>query len=269
MKKKKEYPLVKFTPKIIDQAVKEMSIAVQSEIVTPSYMRVKKEFESWNFDNLSEFYSDYQDNLIESGTITFYFNNRDEELEMSFSIYGTLGSQTSISVNASNREIIERVLLVFDNSEKECKIPEPPTPPWESQVKIFIGHGNDPIWNEIRHHLHDKHNFRVNAYETGARAGHEIRDVLEEMLSDSSFAILIFTGENIDAEGKRHPRENVIHELGLFQGKLGSKRAIVLLEAGVERFSNIEGVQYIPFKKESISATISEILATLKREFAN
>jgi hypothetical protein len=37
----------------------------------------------------------------------------------------------------------------------------------------------------------------------------------------------------------------VIHEVGLFQGKLGFERAIVLLEKSVHEFSNILGINQI------------------------
>lgn len=69
------------------------------------------------------------------------------------------------------------------------------------------------------------------------------------MLNRSSFACIILTGEDIDKEDKVHARENVIHELGLFQGKLGFKRAIICLEDGVEEFSNIRGIDQIRFSK--------------------
>ena len=85
----------------------------------------------------------------------------------------------------------------------------------------------------------------VEAYEIGARAGHAIRNILEEMLDRSSFAFLVLTGEDETAEGSLRARQNVIHETGLFQGKLGFRRAVVLLEKGVEEFSNIEGIEQI------------------------
>jgi predicted nucleotide-binding protein len=40
----------------------------------------------------------------------------------------------------------------------------------------------------------------------------------------------------------------VIHEAGLFQGKLGFARAIVLLEQDCNEFSNIAGLQADPFR---------------------
>jgi predicted nucleotide-binding protein len=37
------------------------------------------------------------------------------------------------------------------------------------------------------------------------------------------------TAEDEQADGNHHARMNVIHEVGLFQGRLGFERAIVLL----------------------------------------
>lgn len=87
------------------------------------------------------------------------------------------------------------------------------------------------------------------------------------MLEESSLALLVMTGEDETADGKLHPRLNVVHEAGLFQGMLGFARAIVLREEGTEEFSNIHGLQQIPFKKVNIKETFGDVLATIKREF--
>jgi Predicted nucleotide-binding protein containing TIR-like domain len=47
------------------------------------------------------------------------------------------------------------------------------------------------------------------------------------------------TAEDEKPYGKLRARLNVIHEAGLFQGRLGFNKAIVLLEDGCEEFSNI------------------------------
>jgi len=119
----------------------------------------------------------------------------------------------------------------------------------------------------LKDHLSDKHGLRVEAYEIGARGGLTIKEVLEEMLTASSFALLVMTGEDEDAKGAFHARENVIHELGLFQGRLGFRKSIVLLEENTAEFSNIQGVNQIRFSKNSIQETFGEVIATLKREF--
>lgn len=103
----------------------------------------------------------------------------------------------------------------------------------------------------------------------GARAGHAIRDILEQMLKASSFALLVLTAEDETADGAKRARQNVVHETGLFQGRLGFSRAIVMLESGVEDFSNINGIEQIRFSKDNIKETFGDVLAVLRREFPN
>jgi predicted nucleotide-binding protein len=86
------------------------------------------------------------------------------------------------------------------------------------------------------------------------------------MLEESSFALIVMTGEDETKDGKLHARQNVVHEAGLFQGKLGFSRAIILLEDGTEEFSNIYGLQQIRFPKGKIIETFGEVLAVLKQE---
>lgn len=147
-------------------------------------------------------------------------------------------------------------------------IPEDPNKiPPKPAVKVFIGHGGSQLWRDLKEHLHDHHHFEVISYETGARAGHGIRDVIEEMLNMASFAILVMTAEDEQPNGKFRARQNVIHEIGLFQGRLGFSRALVLLEQGTEEFSNIHGVAQIRFKPGAIRETFGDVLAALRREF--
>jgi predicted nucleotide-binding protein len=55
---------------------------------------------------------------------------------------------------------------------------------------------------------------------------------LSQMLDEAAIAFLSMTSEDEQADGKLHARMNVIHEVGLFQGRLGFHRAILLLEEG-------------------------------------
>ena len=74
------------------------------------------------------------------------------------------------------------------------------------------------------------------------------------------------TAEDEQSGGRLHARMNVIHEAGLFQGRLGFERAIVLLEEGCEEFSNIQGLGQIRFPKGNIRAIFEDVRQVLERE---
>ena len=86
------------------------------------------------------------------------------------------------------------------------------------------------------------------------------------MLNEAAFAFLVMTGEDPAADGTIRARENVIHEIGLFQGRLGMHRAIVMLEEGCAPFSNIHGLTAIRFPKDDIMSASEEIRRVLERE---
>jgi len=50
------------------------------------------------------------------------------------------------------------------------------------------------------------------------------------MMNHAGIALLVLTAEDETADGKEVARQNVVHEAGLFQGRLGFARAIILLE---------------------------------------
>ena len=64
------------------------------------------------------------------------------------------------------------------------------------------------------------------------------------------------TAEDEQPDGTLRARENVIHEAGLFQGRLGFEKAIILLEEGCEEFSNIEGLGQIRFPEREYIGSI-------------
>ena len=68
------------------------------------------------------------------------------------------------------------------------------------------------------------------------------------------------------ADGKVQARMNVIHEAGLFQGRLGFSRAIVMLEDGCDEFTNIAGLGQLRFPKGNIKAVFHGVQLVLERE---
>ena len=76
----------------------------------------------------------------------------------------------------------------------------------------------------------------------------------------------LFTAEDSHKDKTQHARENVIHEAGLFQSRLGWEKAIILLEDGCEEFSNIVGLTQVRFAKGKIEKKFKEVRRVLARE---
>lgn len=136
----------------------------------------------------------------------------------------------------------------------------------DQRKTVFLGHGRSEEWRKISDYLQRKLSLDYEEFNRSSTAGIVTVDRLSEMLDKSSFALLIMTAEDQQADGTIHPRDNVVHEAGLFQGKLGFNRAIVLLENGCQEFSNIHGLGYIPFPAGKIEACFHEVQAVLERE---
>lgn len=131
---------------------------------------------------------------------------------------------------------------------------------------IFIGHGRSKLWARLKIFIEDDLGIKTITYESESRVGESIVPILEEMLSKASFAVLILTAEDGTADGLKRARQNVIHEAGLFQGRLGFKRAVLLRQRGLEDFSNVAGLQYIDFDGDAIEQTFYELQRVLRRE---
>lgn len=133
-------------------------------------------------------------------------------------------------------------------------------------TKVFIGHGGSHAWRDLKDLVQDRLGLPWDEFNRVPVAGVTNKDRLSEMLDSAAIAFLVMTAEDEHKDGKLHARMNVVHEAGLFQGRLGFRRAIVLLEEGCEEFSNIEGLGQIHFPKGNIAAAFEEIRRVLERE---
>ena len=270
--KSKTYQLVKFPPDVLlagferlcSSSVREESAGDDARSEFSVYFEGS---ESWVHDNEAEFFADYRRDHEQSRYKHLIYERVAEAVRCySLSVDFTYG-KTEVSVQAPTRGDIEAVFEVFNDGQERSQLPRTEEDASPVRPTIFIGHGRNPQWRDLKDHLSEKHGYHVQAYETGARAGHTIRDILDELARTSSFALLVLTGEDLLADGGTRARQNVVHELGLFQGKLGFTRAIALLEDGTEEFSNIHGINQIRFSKGNIREVFGEVVATLRREF--
>src|SRR5665213_1228820 len=182
--------------------------------------------DDWRYDSLDEFFGEYR-----NGFDTAYIRRSLAHFKIELRANAIEYIRSEVAVHAPTRGELQKIFDVFERNlavslvKKETKTKSP---------VVFIGHGKSKQWRDLKDHLQDKHHYVVEAYEVGARAGHTIRDILDDMLLKSSFAVLVMSAEDETSEGNFKPRLNVVHELGLFQRKLGFSRAIVLLEEGAE-----------------------------------
>lgn len=136
----------------------------------------------------------------------------------------------------------------------------------KTEGKIFIGHGGSPAWKDLKELLVDRLHLEYEEYNREPTPGLSTKERLLQMLDAACFAFLVMTAEDEHGDGKKHARGNVIHEAGLFQGRYGFERAIILLEEGCEEFSNVHGIGQIRFPADNIMAASEEIRRVLERE---
>ena len=135
-----------------------------------------------------------------------------------------------------------------------------------SAKTIFLGHGHNPVWAIVQSHLKDELNLDVEAWESKPRTGFGNIEVLKKILDQSGFAVIIVTGDDIYEDGSHRPRQNVVHEIGLFQGRLGFEKVALFVQEGVEGFTNLDGYQVVRFNGSNIQASFYELDRTLRRE---
>lgn len=262
MRREKTYFNVKFPVEVILEAASLITAREVEE--DPPYLKIRTQRnvqttrdEGWGFETDSEFSIEYRKSSFYA---VYAVHGKDDDLEITF-----CGDRTQVNIKSLDRDFINVIAKKFEDAVETSKLPIKEST--NTSPVIFIGHGRSPEWKDLKNHLHDQHGLTVEAYETGSRAGHTIRDILDDMLTKSSFALLVMTAEDATEDGDLRARENVVHELGLFQGRLGFNRAIALLENGTSEFSNLHGIQQIRFSKGNIREVFGDVLAVLRREF--
>lgn len=142
-----------------------------------------------------------------------------------------------------------------------------PRVPSERERRIFITHGHAPDWREVQAHIEKDLGIPTLELAQEPNRGRTILQKLSEESDRCCYALIIMTGEDKTQEGQLRARENVIHEIGYFQGKFGLANACLLHEEGANIPSNIHGLVYIPFPPGMVSAAFGALTRELRAAF--
>jgi predicted nucleotide-binding protein len=165
---------------------------------------------------------------------------------------------TQAEFNAARRRGVLQAVALLDAARTQLEINDQlgassshdETPAVDERIEIFIVHGRDDgrkaivarfIANLVGREpiiLHEQ-----------ASSGATLIEKLERYAATAAFAVVIATGDDVgravDEEGDQpRARQNVILELGYFIALLGRQNVVLLLEPGVERPSDTDGIVY-------------------------
>lgn len=174
--------------------------------------------------------------------------------------------KSSFSSIDANKARTRDLATILRNVIQTATLHEPEQHGVTVKYKIFIGHGRSEYWRALKDFVRDRLGLEYEEFNRVSVAGINTQERLTEMLDQCGFAFLVLAGEDFHGDGSLHARENVIHESGLFQGRLGWRKAIILLEEGCQEFSNIIGLGQIRFSKGDIQSCFEEVRRVLERE---
>jgi predicted nucleotide-binding protein len=152
---------------------------------------------------------------------------------------------------------IEQMFEIRSNSELAAPTMRPIEP------CVFLTHGSAQDWREVQAFIERDVRYKTLELAQQPNQGRSILVKLDQESSRCNSAVIVMTGDDSDADGNARARENVMHEIGYFQGKFGLSRVCLLHEEGTNIPSNIHGLVYIPFTKGNISMTFGPLLREL------
>ena len=160
---------------------------------------------------------------------------------------------------------IDQVFEIRANSE----LSQPTRQANTEEKRAFISHGRSADWREVQAFIEKDVGLATLELSQEPSAGQTIIEKLERNASTCDSAVIVMTGDDIDADGQARARENVMHEIGFFQAKYGRARVCLLHEEAVSIPTNLSGVVYVPFPKGNIGASFGVLMRELKAMYGN
>lgn len=131
-------------------------------------------------------------------------------------------------------------------------------------MKVFISHGHDELVRAKLAEFVTREGYEPIVLKEDVAPGKTIVEKLEAEARDADCALVVLTHDDQTSEGTGRARQNVIHELGYFHGKLKRERVVILLEEGVEWLSNLTGLEVIKFQAAKIEYAFYPLAQALR-----
>ena len=152
---------------------------------------------------------------------------------------------------------IDHVFEIRANSQLE-------QPKQDVVQRVFITHGRSHDWRAVQAFVEKDVQLPTIELAQEANLGRTIIEKLIDSATRCSSAVIVMTGDDFANEDESRVRENVMHEIGFFQGRYGRNFVILLHEEGVNVPTNLAGVAYIPFPKGNVEAGFHVLQRELK-----
>lgn len=129
-------------------------------------------------------------------------------------------------------------------------------------ANVFISHGQEtPALIKIERFLRALGTNPILVVREPSE-GMAVDDLVEKRLSESDCVVVLATGDDL-VEGRRQPRLNVIHEIGLAQEK-HPNRIVYLKEVGCDFPSNVAARVWENFSQDNMEAAFEKLSKELR-----
>lgn len=192
------------------------------------------------------------------------FDNPDNEYKEAFDSAGVLPIYTNLS-DIHQISIDELKAKIHNLNELKqilelipCKVKEKnDTVGQYDSKKVFIVHGHDTALKETVARTLERLGLEPIILHEQQNNGKTIIEKFESNADNCGFAIILLTADDWgyakeENEDSRRPRarQNVVFEMGFFCGKLGRDRVFLLLDNGVDKPGDLDGIVYNPTNEE-------------------
>ena len=155
---------------------------------------------------------------------------------------------------------IDQVFELRANSE----LAQPQESIVDSLRRVFVSHGRSQDWHAVQAFIERDVGLATLELAQEPNLGRTIIEKLYENSLKCDSAVIVMTGDDVvDSEAAR-VRENVMHEIGFFQGRWSRRVVVLLHEEGVSIPTNLAGVAYIPFPQGHAEAGFHVLQRELK-----